>query len=486
MASPRNEGEGDDGSDDHAATQLVPGAFIGRYKIRECIGEGGMGVVFAADDTDLGRVVAIKLLRGVEGSEAEVHQRRLLREAQALARVSHRNLVTVFDVGTHHGRVWVAMEYVSGETLDAWLARTHRSWREIIEVFVEAGRGLAAVHAAGLIHRDFKPGNVIVGKDGTVQVLDFGLAAQAGERLLEESDARAKPALDALAATLTETGGIMGTPAYMAPEQFMTLVADARCDQFAFCVALYEALYGHRPFKGRDLTELMIEVVEGLKDHPPPLPGVPDDLRVILARGLRPKPAERFPDMEALLAELERVLQPATPGRASGGWRRFTLGMIVGGGLLGLGVGAWLANAGDSEPSTPPSEDVEPQKAPARADEETVEAAEVPADDPEDGTEGSPVAAPPDLPEPVPGLGTGELPSLEDLRDLEGQDTEGTGGAPAADEVGGLPAPPDPTAPDADAGEPPSLDEPDPVDAPSATGGPSPATPRVGDVPAEP
>jgi serine/threonine protein kinase len=336
---------------DVVPSHLEPGDFIGRYRIRERIGEGGMGVVHAAEDPELGRVVAIKLLRPVHGSEAEVHQRRLLREAQALARVSHHNLVTVYDVGTHEGRVWIAMEYVVGDTLDVWLRRRRRSWQEIIGVFLEAGRGLAAVHAAGLIHRDFKPGNVLVGSEGTVQVLDFGLAARAGEPSPDDDpDKRATPDLDALAATLTTTGGIMGTPAYMAPEQFLRLGADARADQFSFCVALFEALYGRRPWKGRDLAELMVAVVGGLTEKPPTIAGMPDEVRRVLQRGLRSSPEERFRDMSALLEVLEAARAP-TPVRSTGGWRRYAF-LLVGGGVLTLAGRQWLA--ADERPSDPP------------------------------------------------------------------------------------------------------------------------------------
>jgi serine/threonine protein kinase len=335
----------------------VEGDFIGRYRVRERIGEGGMGLVYAAEDRQLGRLVAIKLLRSVEGASADIHRRRLLREAQALARVSHRNLVMVFDVGTHEGRVWIAMERVIGDTLEDWLAAQPRPWEDIVDVFMEAGRGLVAVHEAGLVHRDFKPGNVIVRGDGTVQVLDFGLAAEAGEKLEpgDTDEPRAQPALDALAATLTETGGIMGTPAYMAPEQFLGLGADARSDQFSFCVALYEALHGERPFKGRDLPELMMATVEGLPDLPPELPGVPDLLRRSIARGLQPDPESRFPDLEALLFALERSRAPAPPTREAD-WRRFALGVVVGGGLLALGVGAWVSTWEDEQTLEPEPE----------------------------------------------------------------------------------------------------------------------------------
>ena len=339
---------------------LGPGDSIGRYRIRERIGEGGMGVVYAAEDRDLGRVVAIKLLHTRYGTEADSQQRRLLREAQALARVSHRNLVMVFDVGSLQGRVWIAMEYVAGDTLEEWLAREHRSWSEIVGVLAEAGRGLAAVHSAGLVHRDFKPGNVVVRKDGTVQVLDFGLAVRVGDEEEEQQRLAAAPDLDALAANLTTTGAFMGTPAYMAPEQFMMRPTDGRADQFALCVALYEALYGHRPFKGRDIAELMSRTLEGLTSLPSEMPGLPLSVRQVLYRGLQRDPDDRFPDMGALVEALEATRAPARP--SSGGWRRFAAGMFVGVAVLAVGVGVWLSQEDESEA---PTDIVAPVVAPA-------------------------------------------------------------------------------------------------------------------------
>ncbi|HET6585605.1 MAG TPA: serine/threonine-protein kinase, partial [Nannocystaceae bacterium] len=346
---------------------LEPGDVVGRYRIRECIGEGGVGVVYAAEDPGLARVVAIKVLRPAEGRQAEAQQRRMLREAQALARVSHRNLVMVFDVGMHEGRIWIAMEYVVGDTLDQWLERERRTWREIVEAFISAGNGLAAVHAAGLVHRDFKPGNVLVRADGTVQVLDFGLAARVGEQIeISEHDERAPLALpshDALVATMTRS--VLGTPAYMAPEQFLLQPTDGRTDQFGFCVALYEALYGRRPFHGEDIPDLMHAIVDGLPGLPPELPGLPEVVRRAIARGLSVNKDARFADMNALLEELASTRVAAQP--KSGGWMRFALGVLVGGGVL-AGVGLWFLHRDDPPPPpavvTPAPEVVSPDPAP--------------------------------------------------------------------------------------------------------------------------
>ncbi len=360
------EREAEPEPEDQPTETLAAGESIGRYRIRERIGEGGMGVVYAAEDRELGRVVAIKLLHSRYGAEAESHQRRLLREAQALAKVSHRNLVMVFDVGSHRGRVWLAMEYVAGDTLEEWLARERRTWAEIVGVMAEAGRGLAAVHAAGLVHRDFKPGNVVVRKDGTVQVLDFGLAVRIGdEEDRKEQQTIAAPDLDALAANLTTTGAFMGTPAYMAPEQFMMRPTDGRADQFALCVALYEALYGHRPFKGRDIAELMSRTLEGLPGLPPEMPGLPLSVRQVIARGLAKNPDDRYPNMEALVAALEATRSPER--ESSGGWRRFAAGMAVGVGGLAVAFGIWLASEDDEAAASVPPAPIAIEPTPTQA-----------------------------------------------------------------------------------------------------------------------
>ncbi len=343
---------------------LKPGDVVGRYRITKCIGEGGVGVVYAAEDPGLARVVAIKVLRAAQGRRAEAQQRRMLREAQALARVSHRNLVMVFDVGMHEGRVWIAMEYVDGDTLDEWLERERRTWREIVEAFISAGRGLAAVHAAGLVHRDFKPANVLVRPDGTVQVLDFGLATRVGEAIEPSEHDDEPPPLaqigrDALLATLTKT--VHGTPAYMAPEQYLLQPTDGRTDQFGFCVALYEALYGHRPFKGEEVPDILHAILDGLPGLPPELPGLPDTVRRAIARGLSVAKDDRFADMNALLEVLESTR--AAPERRSGGWTRFALGVVVGGAVL-AGLSVWATRTDDEAPAprvvTPPKPEAQP------------------------------------------------------------------------------------------------------------------------------
>src|SRR5262245_37690244 len=208
-----------------------------------------MGVVYAAYDPELDRRVALKLLHAGGSVEA---RKRLLREAQAMARLAHPNVIAVHDVGTWGDEVFVAMEFVEGPTLAERVRDEEPGWREVLDLYLQAGEGLAAAHVAGIVHRDFKPQNALVGRDGRVRVLDFGLARGTGAlppREAEEGpDSGAAPGL--LVTPLTRSGSRMGTPAYMSPEQFEGLPADELSDQFSFCVALYEALYGERPFGG--------------------------------------------------------------------------------------------------------------------------------------------------------------------------------------------------------------------------------------------
>ncbi len=342
---------GDDASERaDPAGRLEPGERLGRYVIIHRIGAGAMGEVFAAYDPELDRKVAIKLLHpdlGGAGS-ATRGRTRLLREAQAMARLSHPNTVTVHDVGEHRGRVFLAMEFVAGQTLGVWLC-TPRSWRAIVSVFVAAGRGLAAAHAQGLIHRDFKPDNVMINLQGGVIVMDFGLAraaeGEADER--EAGDATGEHELvdpptsgdvtrtesSRLSTSLTRTGALVGTPAYMAPEQFERRPLDARSDQFSFCVALYEALFGERPFAGSSLPDLILAVDEGRLRPPPPGRRVPAWLRRVVLRGLAREPDRRWPDMLALIDALEhdpwRRRWPALIGGAGLGLVAFALGLVL-------------------------------------------------------------------------------------------------------------------------------------------------------------
>ncbi|MFP2913145.1 protein kinase domain-containing protein, partial [Pyxidicoccus sp. 3LFB2] len=239
---------------------LSQGSTLARYVVLERIGRGAMGDVYAAYDPELDRQVALKLLRP-EGRHLEELRSRLLREAQALARLAHPNVVTVHDVGVAGDCLFLALELVEGTTLAEWL-KAPRAQGEVLRVFRDAGLGLAAAHAAGLVHRDFKPSNVLVGQDGRVRVTDFGLA-RPSNRGLRPRAASASPRAPNGPAPLTRTGVLVGTPAYMAPEQQQGQGVDALSDQFSFCVALYEALHGVRPFEGLNLEELARAAREG-------------------------------------------------------------------------------------------------------------------------------------------------------------------------------------------------------------------------------
>jgi tetratricopeptide (TPR) repeat protein len=314
---------------------LARGATLSRYVVLERLGFGSMGVVYAAYDPELDRQVALKLLRP-EGRQVEELRLRLLREAQALARLSHPHVVAVHDVGMCGDGVFLALELVEGTTLADWL-KEPRPWREVLRIFLDAGRGLAAAHAAGLVHRDFKPANVLVGRDGRARVTDFGLARPASRvgALPRASTAQASVPREDTLAPLTRTGALLGTPAYMAPEQLEGRGADALSDQFSFCVALYEALHGVRPFEGLSPRELGRAAREGRVKAPGRDSKVPARVRNAVLRGLRPRPEERFPSMEALLA----ALAPA-PGRMRT-WVAVSAAMAC---LVGVAMGYVVAH----------------------------------------------------------------------------------------------------------------------------------------------
>jgi tetratricopeptide (TPR) repeat protein len=287
---------------------------IGRFEITSKLGAGGMGIVMLATDPLLGRKVAIKILHDSRGSD-DASKRRLLREAQAMAQLSHENVIVVHEVGEHEGQVYVAMEYVVGSTLTRW--QTTRGWREILEMYTRAGRGLQAAHDAGLVHRDFKPDNVLVGDDNRLRVSDFGLVASG------DSETRPLHGDTELSAELTQTGALLGTPRYMAPEQHLGELVDARADQFAFCVALYEALFGKPPFSGNTYDEISKSVLES----EPPIPDgtdVPSNIRDAVLRGLRRNRDDRFPTMRDLLSALT-----STPAAARRRWPLVTIGIGV-------------------------------------------------------------------------------------------------------------------------------------------------------------
>ena len=312
-----------DDAETNAPTEVTPrtgaeyrriprGTILGRYVIIERIGSGGMGTVYRAYDPDLNRGVALKIvsLKRRDLGEVERAKKRLIREAQALAQLSHPNVVAVHDVGSFGDDVFIAMELVEGKTLKAWMSQDKKSLKEILEVLSAAGRGLAAAHQVGLVHRDFKPRNVIVGDDGRVRVLDFGLArAVDQEEQLEEHSTDMPDGYPSeknmLVTPLTRFGGIVGSPKYMAPEQHMGLKTDARTDQFSFCIVLYEALYGLRPFAGKTIEELRKNVINNIVIEPENIDEVPSWLRQHLLVGLKRNPRDRHPSLDTLLDKLK-------------------------------------------------------------------------------------------------------------------------------------------------------------------------------------
>lgn len=294
------------------AETLSAGAAIGRYVVLERLGQGGMGVVYTAHDPQLQRVVAIKVLRAsvASGKASTSSQARLLREAQAMAQVAHPNVVPVYDSGAFGSGIFIAMELVKGGTLDLWLKLKPRPWPEVLRVFIDAGRGLEAAHRKGLIHRDFKPANVLLGDDLRPRVTDFGLAratrsgssTSSGELEAVSDEQPTGPI--SLELPLTQAGAMMGSPGYMAPEQYDGADTSEATDQFSFCVSLYEALYGARPFPGKNLPELAASTRAGVVPPPPKGTEVPAWLHRILVKGLSVKPEDRHRSMSVLLDAL--------------------------------------------------------------------------------------------------------------------------------------------------------------------------------------
>jgi serine/threonine protein kinase len=284
------------------------GESVGRYRITGVLGRGGMGVVLHAHDPELERALAIKVLREqLDNPEQAPGRGLLMREARAIARVSHPNVISVYDVGLHRGRVYVAMELVEGRPLHVWMREAH-PLPELLRVFAQAARGLAAAHAVGLVHRDFKPANVLVGNDGRVRVLDFGLARGLGDPN-QLVDARGGPRTETglSGEEITSVGTLAGTPAYMSPEQFDAGEADLRSDQFAFCVSLHEALFGTRPFTGDTLWELREAVIRKPLTLPSSAEALPVGLRELLHRGLAKHAAERFDSMASVVENLDEL-----------------------------------------------------------------------------------------------------------------------------------------------------------------------------------
>lgn len=342
---------------------LLEGRRLGRYRLEGMLGRGAMATVVAARDLTLHRPVALKIIHaghagqagqagsgahGGAGGRAEpavaddAAVRRLVREAQAIAKISHPNVIHVYDAGWEpDGTVYVAMEQIAGVTLDRWLERPRRR-DEIYAAFAAAGAGLAAAHAAGLVHRDFKPQNVMMGDDGRVRVLDFGLACAAEPELLTDSGARLGGMLVGVAAPMTAPGALIGTPAYLSPEQWRGERAGERSDQFSFCVALFQALARRHPFELSSRLALRRSVLAGLPEEA--LEAVPRAVRGLLRRGLAVETARRFPSMNALLAELPAAGAPRRKRRALAGAAAALL-------LAAAALVAWTAGADRAETS---------------------------------------------------------------------------------------------------------------------------------------
>ncbi len=328
---------------------------VGRYVVLDVLGMGGMGVVCTAYDPKLDRKVALKLLRPrVREGRSSTGRARLVREAQSLAKLSHPNIVTVHDVDTTpDGRIYMAMEFVQGRTLTQWMDAEKPTWRAKLDVFEQAGRGLAAAHAANITHRDFKPANALIGEDGRVKVLDFGLAKNEGGSLSTDSDdARLDPSapvsesasediMSVVQSTtdmkLTMAGRIVGTPAYMAPEQRRGRPTGPATDQFSFAVAVYEGLYGKLPYRAENHSR---DAARGRILEPPTDTEVPAWVFRALRRALAPAPSDRYPSMGDFLTALRA--DPARRRRMIAGW--------VGGAVLlgGVGVSAVMLSPDDS------------------------------------------------------------------------------------------------------------------------------------------
>ncbi len=303
---------------------------LGRYVLREKIGEGGMGIVYAAYDTKLRRKVALKLLT-VDHPDL---RRRLVREARAMARLSHPNTVEIHEVGEFHDQAFIAMEYIDGVTLREWLSAKSRTIPEILTVFLAAGRGLAAAHARGLVHRDFKPANVMIDATGRARVMDFGVAR------IQTTDDDREDFVKSNDSILTHPGTLIGTPCYMSPEQACCEPTDARSDQFSFCVALYEALYASRPFASVGGAIPCFVDLEQTTPRPGARPAnLTRGLERVVFHGLRLDPAQRYASMTELLTKIEQCIGLQEPaGRRTTSRRSWAAATVVGLAVIGAAL----------------------------------------------------------------------------------------------------------------------------------------------------
>lgn len=314
-----------------------PGSIIAdTFRVERELGSGAMGVVLLATHLALERQVALKVHRADNPADVS----RLAREAKALAKVQHPNVVGIYDVRESSGSLFIAMEYIEGESGRRWMTRTELAWRARLDVCLKAARGLHAAHEAGLVHRDFKPENILIGADGRVLVADFGLARTPGAVPIDP--ATPSPGVDA---QLTAVGAVTGTPAYMSPEQWQGGAVDARSDVFALSVVIYEALYGRRPFAGSTAGELIYTITRGMIQAPPAETDVPKTVFDVLRRGMAVAPGQRFGSVTMLVRALESAV--SAPGRA-GVALAFGMAVVVFG---GIGTAAWALKSSDSEDS---------------------------------------------------------------------------------------------------------------------------------------
>lgn len=326
---------------------LGAGSTLGRYAILDKLGEGGMGTVFLARDPELDRRVALKVLNDAQ-KQVDVVRARFVREARLMAKLDHPNIVKVFDAGTAPEGAFIVMELVEGTSLESWLEEKLQATSDILDKFLMAGYALAAAHSAGIVHRDFKPANVLIDRKGRIAVTDFGIAG-VGETPTTGADSATLPGNPAM----TQAGAIMGTPAYMSPEQFRGEKTDARTDQFSFAVALYEALFRETPFAAESIEELKAAVILGTL-RPISNEGrsrAPSGIYDALRRALSKNPADRFPTMLVMLRELERCISESPKKRGVG--RKVAL-LGVGAVVIGLGVvGVRSIGANAAEPVPP-------------------------------------------------------------------------------------------------------------------------------------
>jgi predicted Ser/Thr protein kinase len=331
---------------------------VGRYVVQGAMGQGATGIVYRAFDEQLHRMVALKLLNGAV-AQTDQHRERLMREARAMAQLSHPNVALVHEIGWHEGRHFIAMELLEGGTLGQWSKAERRDWREIVRKLLGIGRGLEAAHRHGLVHRDLKPDNILIGSDGRPRIVDFGLV---GHHLATGgAPATQLPGHSPVASmTLTATGALLGTPAYMAPEQLMGQPATVLSDQFAFCVTAYEALFGQRPFHAENVIQLVNAVTTGQTIPPPSDRGVPGIVTKAILRGLEVDPQRRHRSMSDLCAVFEGALGPGRGAQVAA----VVTSLVFMGAVGAAGYAFWSSR---DEPESGASEEVLRQEAKARA-----------------------------------------------------------------------------------------------------------------------